>query len=191
MQELREVVDPTLEEAVEDTAQSPAPIALGSSDGSMRILGFHGLDTGVPSSSNFSETSTYAHASTSRQLCRVYLQQVDPIIKILHRPSLEKWLLLGGTYLQYPAHHSSTEALQSAIHYATVGSLADFQCRDMFDTDKATIFADYRSMCEAALDRSGLLATRDITVLQAFVLYLVGPTYCLSVTAKRSLQVYV
>jgi hypothetical protein len=107
------------------------------------------------------------------QLCQVYLQQVDPVIKILHRPSLSKWMLQGEGYLGYPEGHASVEALNSAVCYSAASSMAENQCRSMFHISKSSIVEDCRRVCEVALERSGVLATRDMTVLQAFVLYLV------------------
>ncbi|KIM93457.1 hypothetical protein OIDMADRAFT_63348, partial [Oidiodendron maius Zn] len=108
------------------------------------------------------------------RLCQVYLHQVDPVFKILHRPSLRKLLQHDSTYLGYPEGHASVIALSSAICYVATCSLSETQCRDMFQTSKAAVVAQYRRACETALDRADILVTGDITVLQAFVLYLVG-----------------
>lgn len=108
------------------------------------------------------------------RLCQVYLDQVDPVFKILHRPSLRKLLQHDSTYLGYPEGHVSVMALSSAICYVATCSLSETQCRDMFQTNKAILMIQYRRACEIALDRADILVTGDITVLQSFVLYLVS-----------------
>lgn len=109
-----------------------------------------------------------------KRICPVYLAQVDPIIKILHRPSIERWLIHGEQYLHYTGRHASTEALSAAICYAAVSSLTEQQSQAMLQTDKAQLVDSLCKACEATLYRAGLTSTRDITVLQAFVLYLVS-----------------
>ncbi|KAH8658386.1 hypothetical protein BX600DRAFT_524842 [Xylariales sp. PMI_506] len=108
------------------------------------------------------------------RLCHVYLDQVDPVFKILHRPSLRRLLHHGSTYLGYPEGHPSRTALSSAICYVSICSLSETQCRDMFQSNKSEILNKYRWSCEIALDRADVLVTVEMTVLQAFVLYLIG-----------------
>ncbi|KAK0727595.1 hypothetical protein B0T26DRAFT_672238 [Lasiosphaeria miniovina] len=108
------------------------------------------------------------------QLCHIYLQQVDPCIKILHRPSIHKFLVRGQNYLAYPEGHASPRVLSAAVSYAAASSMTENQCRATFRTPKASLVADCRRACEIALNASGLLTTSDMTVLQAFLLYLVA-----------------
>lgn len=106
-----------------------------------------------------------------RRLCQVYLDQVDPVIKILHRPSLSKFMEHGERYLDYP--ESSVAALSAAVCYAAACSLSEMQCQAMFQNSKASVVALTQRACESALEQAEILITSDITVLQAFVLYLV------------------
>lgn len=113
-------------------------------------------------------------AKMSSQLCQVYLCQVDPIIKVLHRPSLSKFMLNGQRYLGYEPGHFAATCLCAAVCYSAVASMTEEQCQAMFSTAKSTTIIDYRTACEAALEKSDLLTTSDITILQAFILYLVA-----------------
>ena len=110
----------------------------------------------------------------SGQLCYIYLQQVDPMVKILHRPSISKLMIHGRQYLGYPVGHLSVQAIRFSACYAAASSLTENQCQNMFQIKKSSLVAECRRVCEAAIENSGLLTTRDITVLQAFVLYLVS-----------------
>ncbi|KAJ5714340.1 VrtR2 [Penicillium malachiteum] len=107
-----------------------------------------------------------------RQLCQIYLQNVDPIIKILHRPSLGKWMIQGERYLDYPEEHPAVNALASAVFYSAANSMTENQCQSIFHTSKSSFVMAYRGRCEVAVEKSGLLTTRDITTLKAFILYL-------------------
>lgn len=111
----------------------------------------------------------------TRQLCEVYLQQVDPVIKILHRPSVKKWMILGQQYLSSVPGDVAVDALGFSVRFAAAASLTEDQCRARFCTSRCRLVADARAACESALDKSGLLASPSVTALQAFVLYLVSP----------------
>ncbi|KAG6277206.1 hypothetical protein E4U47_007399 [Claviceps purpurea] len=116
----------------------------------------------------------FGDRSIMSQVCCVYLRNVDPVIKILHRPSLSKWLMDGQKYLGYPEDHSSVQALEAAVCYAAANTLNEAQCQAMCHTSKSTIVSTYRRQCEVALERAGLLSTRCRIILQSFVLYLVS-----------------
>ncbi|KAI1473201.1 uncharacterized protein F4812DRAFT_455015 [Daldinia caldariorum] len=108
------------------------------------------------------------------QLCDIYLHQVDPIIKILHRPSLSKFMQHGQRYLGYDTNHLSTVCLKSAVCYSAAASMTEERCQQLFNIRKSTLIEECRAACEATLESSELLTTNDITVLQAFVLYLIA-----------------
>lgn len=73
----------------------------------------------------------------------------------------------------YPEGHLSVEALGSAVCYSAISRMIENQCCIMFHANKADLVAESRVACETALGQAGLLSTRGITVLQAFVLHLV------------------
>ncbi|KAK1765002.1 fungal-specific transcription factor domain-containing protein [Phialemonium atrogriseum] len=173
---LRDVIESAPNEAEDDSAQTPEPAQLGSVHRGISILGLSGSSNPdfIPRNFDYAHPAVSHNRAIASQLCQVYLQQVDPIIKILHRPSLKKLMLQGGGYLGYPDGHASVEALSSAVMYSAASSMTDNQCQATFRTDKSSLMANCRRACEAAIERSGLLTTRDITVLQAFVLYLLA-----------------
>ncbi|KAL4958023.1 hypothetical protein BDW69DRAFT_204741 [Aspergillus filifer] len=108
------------------------------------------------------------------KLCQIYLQNVDPIIKILHRPSLSKCMLDGSPYPGASQEDHSDQALECAVCYAAANTMSEAQCQEAFKSSKASVVTMYRKMCEGAIERTGLLTTRNMIVLQAFILYLVG-----------------
>jgi len=168
-------VDTALAASEEDSMQMPDPSRIHEADGGISILGFGGSLSPLPL--QFSGNTYFCGSQvTAAQLCHVYMEQVDPILKILHRPSLSKWMLDGQPYLSYPQDHPSVRALGSAMCYIGACSMTESQCLGLFHVQKATLLADCQHMCEYMIERSGLLTTKDPTVLQAFVLYLVSTT---------------
>lgn len=106
-------------------------------------------------------------------LCDIYLNQVDRIIKVLHRPSLKRHLLEGIPYPAVKGSREAENALDSAVFYAAVASMTDRQCYNLFQCSRNEVLPEYQSACEMALERADLMRTTDVMVLQAFVLYLV------------------
>jgi hypothetical protein len=130
-----------------------------------------GGSNGMPSAS--SAAAAQPEISTAC-LFRVYVEQVDPAIKILHRPSLSKLMEKNESYLTYPEGHAYVTALKAAVCYAAACSLTENQCRQTFPASKTSIVTTLRRACERALEQADVLGTRDMTVLQAFVLYIVS-----------------
>lgn len=106
-------------------------------------------------------------------LCDIYLNQVDRIIKLLHRPSLKRHLLEGTPYPALKSSPEAESALDIAVFYAAVASMTDRQSHNLFQCSRDEVLPEYQGACEMALERTDLARTTDITVLQAFVLYLV------------------
>lgn len=112
---------------------------------------------------------------TRRSLCEVYLRNVDPVFKILHRPSIRAFLCDDEPYLDYEPDHQAPVTLAYAIYYAAVCTIDDSHCQLLFGMDKKTVSTDLQRETEAALVRADFVTTTDITVLQAYVLSLVRP----------------
>ncbi|OAA65545.1 Transcription factor [Niveomyces insectorum RCEF 264] len=174
---LRDVIESGQDEAEDGTAETPDAEHAGSLHRGISVLGLSGSSTNelFPlDGMDCSQASVTHNRDLARRLCQVYLDQVDPITKILHRPSIAKLMLRGDDYLNYPDGHVSVEALRAAVMYAAACSMTDRQCGSLLSADKPRLVAGCRRACEGALERADLLTTRDITALQAFVLYLVG-----------------
>lgn len=123
-----------------------------------------------------SETCLVGDKQTQKQqhLCRIYLEYVDPIFKILHRPSVGAFLLEGKSYLDYEPGHPAPIALASAVCYAATSSLSEENCLSSFEMSKKQMCDLYQKQTEARLHDADFITTNDLTVLQAYVLSLVG-----------------
>lgn len=107
-------------------------------------------------------------------LCEIYLANVDPVFKLLHRPSLRKYLQENGTELESSPGPSGLEALRFAIYYTAVTSMADGECKHRIGEEREVLLTRFRAATETALAKTDFINTVDISTLQALALYLVG-----------------
>ncbi|PYH89157.1 hypothetical protein BO71DRAFT_444765 [Aspergillus ellipticus CBS 707.79] len=129
------------------------------------------MNSGVGEPINREQPGT---SHTHQQLCRIFLERVDPICKVLHRPSLKAFLVEGKPYLDYDLGHLAPTALAYTVYYAASCSLNDEECMRLFGVFKATMVARYQKEAESALARADFIITNDLTVLQAYVLFLLA-----------------
>ena len=90
---------------------------------------------------------------TSHQLytfCDVYLKNVDPVFKILHAPSLRRYLQEGAAELDCSPGSKGLEPLRLAICYAATLSLTNEECRYRIGEDRVALMAKYRAGTELA-----------------------------------------
>ena len=82
--------------------------------------------------------------------------------------------------LSEPLNGPSYEALKFAVCFTAACTLSEAECRAIFMEEKDKVINKLRLATEVVLSRANLLTTSDVTVLQAFVIYLVsGPAILL------------
>ena len=106
-------------------------------------------------------------------LLDIYIYRVDSVLKVVHAPSLRSLLLSKEQDLAEPLRCSSRGALKFAICFTATCTLNELESRNIFMEDKGKTMNRFRLATEVMLSRANLLTTSDITVLQAFVIYLV------------------
>lgn len=116
----------------------------------------------------------------SAKLWNVYTTRVDPIVRLLHQPTLREFLLNGKPYLKYEETDPALNLIRSSVFFICIATLQDSQCRTLFGIEKQAALDTYRNACELALEQVELIVTEDITVLQSFMLYLVSTWYSIS-----------
>lgn len=105
------------------------------------------------------------------KLWQTFLDNVHPLTKLLHAPTLQKEILEA---ISNPGKISKTmEALMFAIYLAAVISLDDEECQSKMGGTRSTLVAKYSGLAQQALVRAGFLKTFNMVVLQAFTLFLV------------------
>lgn len=134
---------------------------------------FFGLAPGVRDIS-----SLHPDPRTVRRLWTIFIENINPIIKVIHGPSVEALIFEGLKDLK--GISKSLEALLFSIYAAAITSIDAEQCKRDFGQDKKHYLAKFLSVGRIALANSRFLRTSDIMVLQAFVLYLVRAVISLS-----------
>ena len=106
-----------------------------------------------------------------REYWDTYKDRVDPLVKVLHIPTIEPTVLSAASHLSNLS--KGFEALLFAIYYGAVTSLNAADCAIKFGEEKNVLLARYRFAIEQALARANFLTTEEIIVLQAFVIFLI------------------
>ncbi|KAE8391334.1 fungal-specific transcription factor domain-containing protein [Aspergillus alliaceus] len=102
---------------------------------------------------------------------QTYLDVVDPVIKVFHVPTVQRQVL---SVIQRRSNlDAPTECLMFAIYYSTVVTMSGVECRSELHEGKTVLLRRYRTGVEHALGQANFLRSLDMTVLQAFVLYLI------------------
>ena len=116
--------------------------------------------------------SRHPPAECIHQLWQIFVENVDPLTKVVHvptlRPAISKAASSIGTIPR------SFEALMFAIYGAAVMSLKDDECRQRFGEPRKTLLSRYISATKAALSRAKFMGTTSVVVLQALVLHLLS-----------------
>jgi hypothetical protein len=107
---------------------------------------------------------------------RCYLDAVHPIVRCVHRPSLEA---MYASFLedvdQGIEPRPSVQALVFAAWFSAAVSVDEAFCRGQ-GCNKTRLVLHMKIGTETALSKAGFLSTTRFETIQAFVMYLVGRT---------------
>lgn len=129
------------------------------------------LFSGFGGPKNFTEQLKYPSRPQAIQLWRKFVNNVDPIAKVLHIPTTEPVFFAS---ISHPEDHSyDLQALLFSIYFASVTSSSPFDVFTIFGVDKAVVLSRLKENLERCFAASDLLESPTITSLQAMVIYLV------------------
>ncbi len=94
--------------------------------------------------------------------------------KILHWPTVLADIARLQSETQDRYKPTPMEALELSIYFTSLCSITNDEARNLGLGDRADLIEQYRGATERALSEAGLLQQPNVTVLQAFVIYLVG-----------------
>lgn len=132
--------------------------------------------------SDFELLDFYPDTQLALRLWDIYVKSVDPVVKILHIPTVQSTVL--ATLLDPRSAHRSTVMLTFAIYYAAVTVLyySDDENVDL-GCEKPVLLKRYQTVLDRLLVTPDLMSGPDITGLQALAIYVVstdaGPISCL------------
>ncbi|TDZ16357.1 Bikaverin cluster transcription factor bik5 [Colletotrichum orbiculare MAFF 240422] len=167
LDELREqtrVLDEESDESEDEDTPDHSPLQAtdASTDHHAFILGYRSSDVDL--------RKLHPLPSQIPFMWQVYQENVEPLLKILHIPTMEK--LIRDMRRNMDDLTAGNEALLFSIYYAAVTSMEDDEVEKNFGSKKEEMLGQYRFALEQALAKANFLNTSDMVVLQAFVLFL-------------------
>nr|KAK5447693.1 hypothetical protein LTR18_003274 [Exophiala xenobiotica] len=106
------------------------------------------------------------------RLWQIYLDNVDPLLKITHTPTLQTRIIDAAS--DVTSINPALEALMFGIYCTAVLSLVEDECCTLFASPKEDLLQSYQFGCEQALLKCEVLRTDDRNCLTALYLYLLS-----------------
>jgi hypothetical protein len=117
-------------------------------------------------------TNQHPSYEEATKLWNTYVQNVEPLCKVLHVPTVAKMV---DTVAKQPAVAlKSDECLLFAIYYFAVFSMSEADCLQQFKQTKNHLMSRYRTAVCQALVNASWLKTTAMPVLQAYTLFLIA-----------------
>ncbi|OAL21793.1 hypothetical protein AYO22_07735 [Fonsecaea multimorphosa] len=114
----------------------------------------------------------YPDTQLALQLWNIYVKSVDPVLKILHVPTVQTTVV--ATILDPRSAQPSTVALTFAIYYATVTALVHDSTNNEpihLPCEGLTLLSRYKACLDQLLTVNDLLIHFEMTSLQALAIY--------------------
>ncbi|KAF9891452.1 hypothetical protein FE257_003918 [Aspergillus nanangensis] len=139
-------------------------------NGSFKFLSRYSDKTANGNISNRFSGDIFPSPSQVFLLWEVFKENVAPVVPIIHKPSFEAYLMeMAATPEKMDLNR---KALLLVVFLSTVISMTDEECvRDLDDT-RPQLLTTYKEAITSIFSRMRVLETRNLTLLQAFVLYL-------------------
>ncbi|KAH8692070.1 fungal-specific transcription factor domain-containing protein [Talaromyces proteolyticus] len=115
-------------------------------------------------------TDAHPTAIQTFQLWQVYLNNVNPLLKISHIPTLQPLIVEACSNISKIS--KPLEVLMFGIYLISVNSLSDEEIRSGFGEEKTILLAKYNQAMQQALINAGFMKSTELMVLQAYLLYL-------------------
>ena len=106
------------------------------------------------------------------RLWQIYLDNVNPMIKVTHTPSLQGRIIEAASDITNI--NPTLEALMFGIYCTSILSLSSEDCQTTFSSSKENLLMNYQFGCQQALLKCGFLRSSDRDCLTALYLYLVS-----------------
>ncbi|KAH8805242.1 fungal-specific transcription factor domain-containing protein [Xylogone sp. PMI_703] len=107
-------------------------------------------------------------------LWRIFVHNVDPAVRVLHKPTIERNLNLVKDAVQDLPNERKRlcESLMFSVYYAAITSLSNAQCEEMFKEGREALLHKYRFALQQALAKAQFLSSHHLNTLQAIIIYL-------------------
>jgi len=105
------------------------------------------------------------------RLWQIFLDRVNPLTKVIHAPSVQPRVVESVTSIKHMP--SNVLALLFSIYSMSVVSLDNSECFNILGRSRAEAIKRLSDGARAALQKSQILRTFEMTTLQALLLYMV------------------
>ena len=122
------------------------------------------------SPSTINETTMHPTTTQMEELWAIYAANVDPVVKVFHRPSLRT--MFHAVRLGDQKIAPDVEAALLSVYFAAVVSSTDERCWTVLRASKASCIDRYRHALEHVFNQRDLLSSSSLMMLQSFVLFL-------------------
>ncbi len=114
----------------------------------------------------------HSHPSSEliHQLWQVFVENVNPLTKLVHVPSLHTAIEKAAADLDHIP--KGFEALMFAIYSMAVFSLPNDECKERLGETRAVLLHRYIAATKVTLSRAKFMSSTSIVVLQALVLHI-------------------
>jgi hypothetical protein len=166
-------VDNNLWMTISDELPNQRPLLQDQQDGSTEDEGEtadynpNGILFGIKSQTD--ALSLYPRPNDVIVLWRAFQENVDPLTKIIHRPTVDKLMQLSCQNIHAISRNNIT--LLFAIHHIAIESMLDEQCRAITGDSKDVVLNRLAYATQICLTKCGVLRSSDLTVLVALVLH--------------------
>ncbi|KHN96055.1 uncharacterized protein MAM_06160 [Metarhizium album ARSEF 1941] len=118
------------------------------------------------------ESTTHYHPPAIHifQLWQIYIDNINPLLKVTHVPSVQGQIIQASSNLEKAPRN--IEALMFGIYCMAVTSMEDADVEKMLGRPKREVLAQFFEGLQQALLNAGLMRFNDLISLQAYVLYL-------------------
>ncbi|KAL8831750.1 MAG: hypothetical protein Q9191_000678 [Dirinaria sp. TL-2023a] len=130
----------------------------------------HGGDFLLDSPASIDLRSLHPSPIQSLRLWQTFLDNVNPLVKLVHAPTVQQALLEATEDLDDVPR--PMECLMFAIYACAVLSMSNAECEKILGEARSDALPRYQNATRQALIGTGLLKTSNITLLQSFVLFL-------------------
>lgn len=149
----------------EDLFDPPGPAPLF-----MPVFNQESLISGTPGCSD--QRAHVPNPLHLRKYWEIFVQNVDPMVRLLHKPSME--ILLGQVEKSMASCSPASYALIISICFAAVNCMHAQAVQEMFGEEQKTLSRSLGQAVEQALFKAKLSQTHDIVALQAFTILIVS-----------------
>ncbi|KAK2691979.1 hypothetical protein QWA68_009165 [Fusarium oxysporum] len=177
-EETQKLTDEDLDESDEDETLDTSPASALSGNHNAWIFGYRSADVDLD--------KYWPLPSHIPFLWSVYQENVEPLLKVLHIPTMEP--IFRDARKDHKQLSPANEALVWSIYYAALTSLEPDEVRANLGLNKEDVVVQYRFAVEQALAKANFLNSLETPIMQALIIFILvvkgqdGSRFCWSLT---------